>query len=249
VAGIASLGFQFLMVDVNPQQPQGTALPGLTVEKPSAAEQQENAKSQRQLMRIFKDANFLKFLLYFGAWTFAVNLSAPFFNLYLLDNLALDLSWVTLYTSLASGANLVMLLLWGKLADRLGNRPLLILVGILVAVTPFFWLGAGNDAISLWLGIPLLHILTGGTWAAIDLCNNNIQMEVAPVDRPSTYFAIAAAVSGVCGAVGTTAGGIIVSCLTLAACLDYLRFRLVSVCLPCCLSFLSESIEVSQLFT
>lgn len=206
VAGIASLGFQFLMVDVNPKRPQEPVLPGSKAEKLFVSGQEEKAKPKQEI-GILKDANFLKFLLYFGLWTFAVNLSAPFFNLYLLDNLALDLSWVTLYTSLASGANLIMLLLWGKLADRLGNRPLLLLVGILVAVTPLFWLGAGNDNTSLWLGLPLLHILTGGTWAAIDLCSNNIQMEVAPVECPSTYFAIAAAVAGVCGAVGTTAGG------------------------------------------
>ncbi len=62
----------------------------------------------------------MKFLLYFGVWMLAVNLSAPFFNVYLLDNLALDLNWITIYASLRSEANLVMLILWGKLADRGG---------------------------------------------------------------------------------------------------------------------------------
>ncbi|MEB3180211.1 MAG: hypothetical protein VKL59_14420 [Nostocaceae cyanobacterium] len=32
-------------------------------------------------------------------------------------------------------------------------------------------------------------------------------MEIAPVDHPTKYFAIAAAVAGVSGAVGTTVGG------------------------------------------
>ena len=31
-------------------------------------------------------------------------------------------------------------------------------------------------------------------------------MEVAPEEHPSSYFAIAAAIAGVCGALGTTAG-------------------------------------------
>lgn len=31
-------------------------------------------------------------------------------------------------------------------------------------------------------------------------------MELAPVDRPSGYFAIAAAVAGICGGLRTTAG-------------------------------------------
>jgi MFS family permease len=53
----------------------------------------------------------------------------------------------------------------------------------------------------------VIHLFSGGTWAAIELCSSNIQMEIAPVEHPSSYFAIAAAVAGVCGALGTTAGG------------------------------------------
>ena len=207
VAGIASLGFQFLMTDVNPQRPQATALYKSKVQS-SSLNQEENAQSQLPKVSIFTDTNFLRFLLYFGLWMFAVNLSAPFFNLYLLDNLALNLKWVTIYTSLISGANLVMLILWGKLADRVGNRPLLLLVGIIVAVTPLLWLSAGTNSVYLWVWLPLIHILTGGAGAAVDLCGSNIQMELAPVDRPSKYFAFAAAVGGIGGGLGATAGGL-----------------------------------------
>ncbi|AFZ29332.1 major facilitator superfamily MFS_1 [Gloeocapsa sp. PCC 7428] len=205
VAGLISMGCQFFMADVNPLQPRDAA--SYRAKAKAAENLNVVDESSRLQVSIFQDANFLKFLLYFGLWTFAVNLSAPFFNLYLLDNLHLNLSWVTTYTSLTAGANLVMLVLWGKMADRIGNRPLLILVGVLAAITPIFWLGAGSDSLSRWIWLPLIHIFSGGTWAAIDLCSNNIQMEVAPVEHPSKYFAIAAAISGVCGAFGTTTGG------------------------------------------
>jgi MFS family permease len=198
VAGLISLGFQWRMTDVDPQE-QGKTEDGRrkTEEKGSA------------LLDCFRDANFLRFLIYFSVWMFAVNLSAPFFNLYMLDNLALDVSWVTIYNSLTAGANLLMLIFWGKLADRVGNRFILLTVGILVAVTPFFWLGTSTNALSLWVWLPLLHIVAGGTWAAIDLCNNNIQLEIAPLRNQSTYFAVAAAIAGVSGALGTTAGGLL----------------------------------------
>ncbi len=191
VAGLISLGFQWFMSDVNPQE-QRQALP---------------TTEMMPLVAVLQDANFVRFLIYFSVWMFAVNLSAPFFNLYLLDNLGLDVSWVTIYSSLTSAANLLMLIVWGKLADRVGNRFLLLTVGVLVAITPIFWLGTGTDMLSLWLWLPLLHLLAGGTWAAIDLCNNNIQLGIAPVQNQSTYFAIAAAIAGVSGALGTTAGG------------------------------------------
>jgi MFS family permease len=157
-------------------------------------------------LSFFKDANFLKFVLYFGLWSFAVNVSAPFFNLYMLDNLEINVSLVTIYTGISTGANMLLLLLWGKLADRIGNRPLLVFVGLLVGVTPLLWLGTGADPISLWVWLPLLHVLTGGTWAAIDLCTNNLMMAVAPVGNLSKYFAITGAVAGVSGAIGITIG-------------------------------------------
>ncbi|MBD2074829.1 MFS transporter [Phormidium sp. FACHB-592] len=227
VAGIISLGFQFFMVDVNPQR-QREGIWGAEEKKRAkvgsaeAEEEQgetEDVESITQALvpaplptdysplLFLKDKNFLFFLLYFSAWMFAVNLSAPFFNLYMLDNLAIDVSWVTVYNSLQAGAMMVMLVLWGRLADRVGNRPILLAVGILVAITPLLWLGTGTNSLSLWLWLPLLHIVAGATWAAIDLCSNNLQLGVAPVQQQATYFAIAAAIAGISGAVGTTVGG------------------------------------------
>ncbi|WP_293333229.1 MFS transporter [Microcoleus sp. CAWBG58] len=200
VAGMISLGYQFFMVDVNPQ-----------AYRKDAESDRVPGKKEKPLTdfvpSVLKDSNFLMFLIYFSVWTFAVNLSAPFFNIYLLKDLSLDVSLVTVYNSLSSGANLLLLMFWGKLADRWGNRPLLIAVGLVVAVTPLLWLGTGNYPLAVWVWLPLLHLLGGTTLGAIGLCTNNIQMEIAPIEQPSTYFAIAAAVSGVTGALGTTAGG------------------------------------------
>ncbi len=200
VAGLISLGYQFLMVDVNPQAYRKDA------ETDRLPEKKENYITDF-VPSVLKDSNFLIFILYFSVWTFAVNLSAPFFNIYLLQDLSLDVSLVTVYSSLSSGANLLLLMFWGKLADRWGNRPLLIAVGLVVAVTPLLWLGTGNYPFAVWVWLPLLHLLGGTTLGAIALCTNNIQMEIAPIEQPSTYFAIASAVSGVAGALGTTAGG------------------------------------------
>lgn len=199
VFGIVSLLCQFWMTDVNPQ---------ITHSPKSSKQETEIAHSQPETLNIFKNINFLKLLLYLGLWTFAMNLSTPFFNIYMLRNLDLNINIVTIYASLLAGANLLMLIFWGKLADRLGNRPLLLLVGTLMAVTPLFWLGVGRDSVSVWVGIPLIQFMLGAFGAAITLCSSNIQMEVVPIDyRPSQYFAIAAAVMGVTGGLGSTVGG------------------------------------------
>ncbi|PSB03372.1 MFS transporter [Merismopedia glauca] len=195
IAGIISLGFQFSMADINPQEETRHKSHSIT-----ATPTPDNHPLA---------PNSIKFLVYLSFWTFSVNTSAPFFNLYLLDNLKIDVSWVTIYGSIMSGASLLMLMVWGKLADRWGNRPLLLIVGVMVALTPLLWLGTDERQLSLWLWFPLLHLFMGGTWAAIDLCGNNLQMAVATGKHQATFFGIAAAVTGVSGALGATVGGFV----------------------------------------
>jgi Na+/melibiose symporter-like transporter len=128
VLGIAGLGCQYFQVDMNPRL-QNTCYGNSTQTseiQPEVAkdESSEVAQSihppQSQLTHsVWKNSNFLRFLLYFSFWNLAVNLSSPFFNLYMLDTLDLDV----IYNSLQAGATLLMLILWGKLADKIGNRP------------------------------------------------------------------------------------------------------------------------------
>jgi MFS family permease len=114
-----------------------------------------------------------------------------------------------LFNTIYTGANMLMLLVWGGLSDRIGNRPLLLFAGIAIAVTPLFWLLANTAPLKahLFIYLALFHIVWGGTWSAIDLCTNNIQIVIAPREHRATFFAIASAMTGVSSAFGTTVGG------------------------------------------
>ncbi len=208
LAGVASLSCQHFMVDINPQKYQTVCqLENQAENQPD----QHHSNLFNSLIVPFKDHNLLVFLSYFGLWGFAVNLSTPFFNLYMLDNLSVDITWVTLFNSLSNGANMLMLIVWGRLSDRVGNRPLLIFAGLAIAVTPLFWLLTGIAQVQsqLWIYLILFHLFLGGTWAAIDLGSNNIQIAIAPIQHHATFFAIASAVAGIGSALGTTTGGIL----------------------------------------
>jgi MFS family permease len=202
--GLVSLSFQNLMVDINPKRQQTLSEPQIGLHSAETEVDGELATENTSKAERFK---FWILLLYFGGWMFAFSLSAPFFNLYMLDNLNLPITLVTFYTSLMAGANLLMFMFWGRLADRIGNRTVLAIAGIILAVAPLLWLFVGTGALSIWLGLPLLHVVMGGTGAAIDLCNNNLQIGVAPLHKQSTYFGWLAAAAGISGALGTAIGG------------------------------------------
>ena len=202
LAGVVSLTCQHFMIDINPQKYQPTGQGDYQTEH-----QQTNLFNN--LIAPFQDRNLIIFLIYVALWGFAINLSTPFFNLYMLENLNVDITWVTLFNSLSSGANMLMLLVWGRLSDRLGNRPLLIFVGIAIAISPLFWLLTGISQVQeqLWLYLIIFHLFLGGTWAAIDLGSNNIQIGIAPMEHHATFFAIVAAIAGISSALGATLGG------------------------------------------
>lgn len=218
IAGLVSIAFQSLMADVDPQilhHAKGSTISARSSTSGQSAnpssDEPSNSVSNQPPPQASTNCSPIAFILYFILWTFSVNLSAPFFNLYLLDSLNFEISRVTLYTSLSAGANLLLLVIWGRLADRIGNRALLLSVGVLVSITPLLWLGTGANPISIWLWFPLLHILGGGTWAAIDLCSNNLQLGIAPLKGQSSYFGLVAAVGGISGAAGTIVGGLLAS--------------------------------------
>jgi MFS family permease len=207
IAGIVSLMCQWQMVDVNPQERRGARKNKIET-APTPATVEIVDRSESAISTIRQDKHFQGFLWCFGAWTFALNLSAPFFNLYLLQDLSIDVGSVTLYNSLTSVANLAFLIPFGRWSDRVGNRLPLVVMGLVMTVLPLLWLGIGTDPLSLWVGLPLLFILNGGATAAIELCINNLQLEIAH-DRhhQSQYFGIAAAIAGFSGAAGTVVGG------------------------------------------
>jgi MFS family permease len=197
LSGLASLGCQHFMLDIDPQ---------------AYIEPEQHESLLVGLTAALKDPNLVMFLLYFALWGFAVNLSTPFFNLYMLDNLDVDITWVTLFSSIYTGANMLMMLVWGRLSDRFGNRPILLCAGIAVAIIPLFWLLTGFEQVrsQLWIYLAVFHLIFGGMWSAIDLCNNNLQIGITPIQHHATFFAIVAAVAGVSGALGTTVGGFLV---------------------------------------
>ncbi|MBD2178642.1 MFS transporter [Pseudanabaena sp. FACHB-1998] len=215
LAGVASLICQHFMIDINPQKYQSDCQeeykdPNNSLAINSLFINKEFIAKEFKFL-FYQNRNLVILLIYFSLWGFAVNLSTPFFNLYMLENLSIDITWVTLFSSLGSGANMLMLLVWGRISDRVGNRQLLIFAGLAIAITPLFWLFTGVTEVhsQLWIYLVIFHIFLGGSWAAIDLGSNNIQIEAAPIQHHAIFFALVSALTGISSALGTTLGGLL----------------------------------------
>ncbi|MFW5986351.1 MAG: MFS transporter, partial [Halanaerobiales bacterium] len=158
----------------------------------------------KKLKLPLQDKNFKRFILFSVVWGFSVSIVGPFFNVYMIKNLDIPFSLISLFGVAAGVSAILGLKFIGKLSDEYGPKPLLFVCGIGGAVIPFLWIFATPDNYAI---IWFINILSGACWAGIGLASSYIMMNLAPVKHNSVYFAVFAAVTGVFGAFAPIFGG------------------------------------------
>jgi MFS family permease len=153
----------------------------------------------------FRDRNFAWLVVFVAGWLFSSQLSAPFYTVLMIDRLGIDFSTVTVLTTVSTLASVAMMKVWGPITDRLGNRPVILVCGAVLACVPALWTMAAPGRYFS----PLLaaHALSGAFTAGVTLSQTNILVKLAPRARRSVFLAVFAATTGVVGSFGPLLGG------------------------------------------
>jgi MFS family permease len=162
------------------------------------------------LVRPFRDENFRRLMLFLGSWNFAVNLAAPFFTVYMLTRLGMDLTTVTVLTVLSQLANALVLREWGKIADRFSNKSVLSVCAPLFILCIFAWTFTtfpDRHAMTVPLLVGL-HILTGVATAGVTLASTNIGLKLAPEGEATVYLASSSLVNSIAAGLAPVIGGL-----------------------------------------
>ncbi len=152
-----------------------------------------------------KDRNFLTLILFVSAWMFAIQIAAPFYGVFMIDNLNIDFTNITIFGTFATLATLLMMKIWGPISDRLGNKPIIIVCGWVLIIVPFIWILALPG--KYYLPVLLAHILSGAFMAGAALSQFNILIKLSPSQGRSVYLALFAAITGFVGAIAPIIGG------------------------------------------
>ena len=158
------------------------------------------------MLRPLAHPNFRRFLAFAALWQFAVMLGAPFVIPYFLEELGMSFTQVAIWSSTAAVTALLTTILWGRVADRVGNKPVLaigtFLAGLLLPSTwilagytgrlEFIWLSAVCDAVA---------------WGAIGPAVFNLALVTAPRSGRVSYIALYSLASGVAGFLGGALSG------------------------------------------
>lgn len=171
---------------------------------------QEKINFARLLMQPFKDTNFKNLIIFLGSWNFAVNLAAPFFTVYMLMRLKLDMSTIILLMLLNQVVSIAFLHLWGKYSDRFSNKSILSINGPLFIGCILAWtFTARPDTYSLTMPLlVVIHILMGISTAGITLSSGNIGLKLAPKGQATSYLAASSFVNSLAAGIAPVLGGL-----------------------------------------
>lgn len=172
-------------------------------------EREEKGKESQFKFSVFfqplKDKNFLALILFVSAWMFAIQIAAPFYGVFMIENLKINFSNITIFGTFATFATLFMMKIWGPISDKLGNKPIIIVSGWVLIVIPFIWIVALPS--NFYIPVLTAHILSGAFMAGAGLSQFNILIKLSPQEGRSVYLALFAAITGFVGAIAPIAGG------------------------------------------
>ncbi len=160
-------------------------------------------------LKPFQDANFVKLIVFASAWIFSVQLAAPFYGVFMIENLNMNFTNITIFGTFATFATLFMMKIWGPISDSLGNKPVIIVSGAILVAVPFIWVLA--LPVNYYIPVLIAHMLSGAFMAGASLSQFNIMIKLSPVKGRSTYLAVFAAIVGIAGAIGPIVGGFLTS--------------------------------------
>jgi MFS family permease len=125
-----------------------------------------------QLFRLpFANRDFRRLLLFFVLWSMATAVAGPFFAAHMIKNLHMPFAVIAYYSIIAGILNFAFQPLWGRIIDRLGNKPVMIFNMLGIFSLPLFWLFTTPD---FYLPIWIDAFISGLVWPGFALATFNL---------------------------------------------------------------------------
>lgn len=173
-----------------------------------------SASRSAGLLRMFRsplaDPNFRRLILFLGSWNLAVNLAAPFFTVFMLTTLQMDMTLVMAMSVVSLIPNVLIMSVWGRYADRFSNKTILAICGPMFIFAIFAWtFVVFPDPHRFTLPMLIaIHALMGIATAGVTLASGNIGLKLAPKGEATAYLAVLTLINALAAGVAPLLGGL-----------------------------------------
>ena len=151
-----------------------------------------------------KYRNFKPFKRHMTLVSFAVNLSSPFFTVYMLSVMNIGYQWYGVVAASEILARILMQRYWGILSDKFGDRSVMVLCNILIVFYPLLFLFVKTP-----FHLILVSLFSGVAWSGFDLTTFNYLLDVTPPENRFSYIADYKMTTGFALFLGPLMGGLI----------------------------------------
>ncbi len=172
---------------------------------PSVLQPLEQREQLSDYLNVFQARHYLMLLAFVGIWGFALNLAQPFYSVYVLRELPMGISHLTVLTMLLSLGGMVTLPSWGVLGDKFGSKPVMMACSFLwvfVALPSWLLVGPGRHGF-----LYLTYFVTGAATAGFQLCQFNLMVKMIPARTKAPYISVFLAGISLLTAAGPLVGG------------------------------------------
>lgn len=159
-------------------------------------------------IRRFKQSNFVKFVVFTAGITFATQLSAPYFSVYMLSDLKYNYFQFIGVHLMAVISGLVSAPLWGRVADHTGNARVLSVTGALIPFIPILWIFSTN-----WYYLLAVEVYAGFIWGGFNLCAANFIFDSVSQEKRVRCLSYFNLINGAALFLGATLGGVLIEML------------------------------------
>ncbi|HWQ15831.1 MAG TPA: MFS transporter [Roseiflexaceae bacterium] len=146
-------------------------------------------------------------------------IAEPFYIVYATESLGLPKSAAGAFVAAWALAAALSNLLWGRVSDRRGNRRLILIAGVLMALAPLLMLAGpaavqilGLGPLALTAALGLVFLLVGAAADGMAMAGMTYLLEIVPEEERPTYMGLANTILGA-GALVPVAGGWLVALL------------------------------------
>ena len=187
-----------------------TAVPDATATRANAS-----VNLWRLVREPLRDRNFRRLLGFNAALTFSIAYVSQFVWLYLFDvmhlsNTKANLMWMVMQL----GVWAVSYPLWGRIIDKAGRKPVLLVAGLIFAFSGAAWIFVTREH---WVAGYIAVIVATAAWPGLDLANFSLLLAMSTSRggrrQSSACVAINNFVVGIAGTVSGLVGGIIAQTL------------------------------------
>ncbi|MDR0901550.1 MAG: MFS transporter [Opitutaceae bacterium] len=159
-----------------------------------------------QFAELARCSPFKWFVVYGAVWGFAANCIGPFYPVFMLKNLHLSLAGISFLVVLSSVGGAVSYPAWGALADRFGNKPVMIFAMVMWQIQNLLWCVTTPE--NSWILYPM-WAFGGVMGAGFALSLFAIQLKIIPRAAKTLAISLNLAVTALVTAIAPVIGGML----------------------------------------